>query len=143
MGLEISKPEDVAAAFADAWNRHDMDDFAELFCEDANFVNVVGMWWKNRAEIEAAHRATHKTMFRDSRLEGAAASVVELSPGLASVHYRWTLTGASAPDGSPAGTREGILLLVLKKEQSGWRIKVAQNTDIVPGAIAPPARASR
>ena len=141
--MEISKPEDVAAAFADAWNRHDMDDFAALFSEDANFVNVVGMWWKNRPEIEAAHRATHKTMFRDSRLEGVAASVVELSPGLASVHYRWTLTGASAPDGSPAGTREGILLLVLKKEQLGWRIKVAQNTDIVPGAIAPPARAGR
>lgn len=143
MGQEISRPEDVAAAFADAWNRHDMDDFAALFSEDANFVNVVGMWWKDRAEIEAAHRATHKTMFRNSRLEGVAASVVELSPRLASVHYRWTLTGASAPDGSPAGTREGILLLVVKKEQLGWRIKVAQNTDIVPGAIAPPARASR
>ncbi|OHV65015.1 DUF4440 domain-containing protein [Mesorhizobium sp. LCM 4577] len=142
MRLEISKPEDVTAAFADAWNRHDMDDFAALFSEDANFVNVVGMWWKNRTEIEAAHRATHATMFRDSRLEGVAASVVELSPGLASVHYRWTLTGASAPDGSPAGTREGILLLVVRKEQLGWRIKVAQNTDIVPGAIAPPARAS-
>jgi uncharacterized protein (TIGR02246 family) len=141
--MDISRPEDVAAAFADAWNRHDMDDFAALFSEDANFVNVVGMWWKDRAEIEAAHRATHKTMFRDSRLEGVAASVVELSPGLASVHYRWTLTGASAPDGSPAGTREGILLLVVRKEHLGWRIKVAQNTDIVPGAIAPPARASR
>ncbi|MBZ9990859.1 SgcJ/EcaC family oxidoreductase [Mesorhizobium sp. BH1-1-5] len=134
MRLEISKPEDAAAAFADAWNRHDMDDFAVLFSEDANFVNVVGMWWKNRAEIEAAHRATHGAMFRDSRLEGIVSSVVELSPGLASLHYRWTLTGASAPDGS----REGILLLVVKKEQSGWRIKVAQNTDIVPGAIAPP-----
>ncbi|WP_246684898.1 hypothetical protein [Mesorhizobium sp. B2-7-1] len=46
MRLEISKPEDAAAAFADAWNRHDMDDFAVLFSEDANFVNVVGMWWK-------------------------------------------------------------------------------------------------
>ncbi|MDX8512638.1 SgcJ/EcaC family oxidoreductase [Mesorhizobium captivum] len=48
MELALSKPEDVATAFADAWNRHDMDDFAALFSEDANFVNVVGMWWKNR-----------------------------------------------------------------------------------------------
>ncbi|TPK90635.1 MULTISPECIES: SgcJ/EcaC family oxidoreductase [unclassified Mesorhizobium] len=143
MRLEVGRPEDAAIAFADAWNRHDMDDFAALFSEDANFVNVVGMWWKSRAEIEAAHRATHGTMFRDSRLEGVVSSVVELSPGLASVHYRWTLTGASAPDGSPAGTREGILLLVVGKEQAGWQIKVAQNTDIVPGAIAPPANARR
>ncbi|TGV50760.1 DUF4440 domain-containing protein, partial [Mesorhizobium sp. M00.F.Ca.ET.149.01.1.1] len=31
----------------------------------------------------------------------------------------------------------GILLLIVKEEPSGWLIKVAQNTDIVPGAIAP------
>ncbi|TGQ88699.1 SgcJ/EcaC family oxidoreductase [Mesorhizobium sp. M8A.F.Ca.ET.208.01.1.1] len=139
MRLVVAKPEDVATAFADAWNRHDMDDFAALFADDANFVNVVGMWWKNHTEIERAHRATHETMFRDSRLEGAVSSVVELSSGIASVHYTWILTGASAPDGSSAGTRKGILLLVVVKEEpSGWRIKVAQNTDIVPGAVAPP-----
>jgi uncharacterized protein (TIGR02246 family) len=143
MGLTISKPENAATAFADAWNRHDMGDFATLFADDANFVNVVGVWWKNRTEIERAHRATHETMFRDSRLDGDVSSVVELAPGLASVHYTWTLTGASAPDGSPAGTRKGILLLVVKEERSGWRIKVAQNTDIVPGVIAPPAAAKR
>jgi uncharacterized protein (TIGR02246 family) len=143
MSLMVSKPEDAATAFADAWNRHDMDDFAALFANDANFVNVVGVWWKNRTEIEAAHRATHETMFRDSRLEGDVSAVVELAPGLASVHYTWTLTGASAPDGSPAGTREGILLLIVKEEQSGWQIKVAQNIDIVAGAIAPPSSAKR
>jgi uncharacterized protein (TIGR02246 family) len=97
----------------------------------------VGIWWKNRSEIEAAHRATHETMFRDSRLEGDVSSVVDLAPGLASVHYVWTLTGASAPDGSPTGVRNGILVLIAQEGQSGWRIKVAQNTDIVPGAIAP------
>lgn len=139
MTLVVSNPEDAATAFGDAWNRHDMDDLAALFAEDANFVNVVGLWWKNRTEIARAHRATHETMFRNSRLEGAVSSVVELAPGLASVHYTWSLTGASAPDGAPAGTRQGILLLVVKEEQSGWRIKVAQNTDIVPGALAPPS----
>src|SRR6478752_8753614 len=90
-----SKPDHVATAFANAWNRHDMNEFASLFTSDANFVNVVGIWWKNRSEIEAAHRATHETMFRDSRLEGDVSSVVDLAPGLASVHYVWTLTGAS------------------------------------------------
>ncbi|TIO00304.1 MAG: DUF4440 domain-containing protein, partial [Mesorhizobium sp.] len=65
------------------------------------------------------------------------------APGLASVHFTWILTGASAPDGAPAGTRQGILLLVVKEEPSGWRIKVAQNTDIVPGAIAPPSNERR
>ncbi|MER8464380.1 SgcJ/EcaC family oxidoreductase [Mesorhizobium sp. M1396] len=74
MDMTTSKPEHVATAFANAWNRHDMDEFASLFAPDANFVNVVGVWWKNRSEIEAAHRATHDTMFRDSRLEGDVSS---------------------------------------------------------------------
>jgi uncharacterized protein (TIGR02246 family) len=137
MSVTTSKPEHVATAFANAWNRHDMDEFASLFASDANFVNVVGVWWKNRSEIEAAHRATHETIFRNSRLEGDVSSVVDLAPGLSSVHYTWTLTGASTPGGSPAEDRKGILLLIAQEGPSGWRIKVAQNTDIVPGAIAP------
>jgi len=114
-----------------------MDEFASLFASDANFVNVVGVWWKNRSEIEAAHRAAHDTMFRDSRLEGDVSSVVELAQGLASIHHSWTLTGASAPDGTPIGIRKGILLLIVQEGRSGWRIKVAQNTDIVHAIIAP------
>ncbi|WP_245521431.1 SgcJ/EcaC family oxidoreductase, partial [Mesorhizobium sp. M3A.F.Ca.ET.175.01.1.1] len=78
MRSTVSKPEDAATAFADAWNRHDMGDLAALFSEDANFVNVVGVWWKSRSEIEGAHRATHETMFRESRLDGDVSSVVEL-----------------------------------------------------------------
>lgn len=43
MSVTNSKPQHVAAAFANAWNRHDMDEFASLFASDANFVNVVGV----------------------------------------------------------------------------------------------------
>lgn len=135
MGITIGAPEQAATAFADAWSRHDMDGSAVRFgCE---FRQRVGIWWKNRSEIEAAHRATHDTIFRDSRLTGDVSSVVELAPGLAAVHYTWTLTGARAPDGS-SGLRTGILLLIGQQGPSGWLIKVAQNTDIVPGVAAPP-----
>lgn len=136
-----NSPEDVAHAFIAAWNRHDMKALAGLFAQEAHFVNVVGVWWRNREEIEAAHRATHETIFRDSQLEGEVSSVQAIGPGVVAVHVTWRLMGALAPGGMPAGTREGILLLVLAAEGTGWRIRVAQNTDIVPGAIAPAARA--
>ena len=29
----------------ETWNAHDMKAFAELFRDDAEFVNVYGMWW--------------------------------------------------------------------------------------------------
>jgi len=34
---------EVADGFAGAWNRHDMEAFGQLFHEDADFVNVVGL----------------------------------------------------------------------------------------------------
>lgn len=55
---------DVVAAFGDSWNRHDMEAFAQLFTEDADFVNVIGLWWKGRPEIKQAHEASHATMLR-------------------------------------------------------------------------------
>jgi uncharacterized protein (TIGR02246 family) len=143
MNVTLGKPDDAATAFAEAWNRHDASGLADLFSSDANFVNVVGLWWKNRDEIEKAHRATHDTIFRNSRLDGKVSSVVELGADIASVHFTWTLNGAFAPDGSPARTREGILLLIVQNGPSGWRIKVAQNTDIVPGMIAPAGNGKR
>jgi uncharacterized protein (TIGR02246 family) len=132
--------EEVAAAFAAAWNRHDMPALGALFSEDANFVNVVGMWWRSRAEIEAAHTHTHASIFRDSRLDIGATSVMHLRPGVAAVHATWELTGHTEPDGRPGTPRQGILLFVLTEEAEGWRIRVAQNTDIVPGVLAPPGR---
>ena len=133
-------PAGVATAFADAWNRHDMEAFAALFREDASFVNVVGLWWRSRAEIKAAHEATHATMFRNSQLSGTVSSVQDVGPaGVKSVHFTWELTGIEAPGGGIVPARQGILLLVVVEEDGDWRIAVAQNTDIVPGALAPPA----
>ncbi len=121
-----------------AWNAHDMKTFASLFAPDADFVNVVGIWWKNRGEIEAAHVATHKTLFKDSRLTGQIASVKWIRPDVAAAHMTWSLVGAKSPNGDPIPERKGILLFVVAREATGWTIRAAQNTDIIEGVLAPP-----
>lgn len=136
--MDFTRPEDVAQEFMDSWNRHDMAAFAALFAEDANFVNVVGTWWTSRKEIEAAHAVTHATIFRQSRLAGEAA-VTPLARGLVAMHVKWELTGLVMPNGAGGGRREGILLLILEERRGRFWIRIAQNTDIVPGAAAPPA----
>jgi uncharacterized protein (TIGR02246 family) len=131
------EPSVLATRFADAWNAHDMHAFADLFEEDARFVNVVGMFWKSRTEIEAAHRATHETIFRNSHFEIDSTERHALGDGCVALHARWRLSGLPGPDGKE-GEREGILLLVARDTSTGWRIAVAQNTDIVAGVVAPP-----
>ena len=40
--------EAVARAFFDRWNDGDAYGIGALFVEDADFVNVVGLWWRSR-----------------------------------------------------------------------------------------------
>ncbi len=129
----------IATAFTDSWNRHDMKAFADLFAPDADFVNVVGMWWKTRDEIGAAHAHGHATFFRDSRLVGETQSVKFLGPDVATVHVVWELSGQREPDGSTGQPRRGILLFVLRRQGGRWLIHTAQNTDTLEGALTRPA----
>jgi uncharacterized protein (TIGR02246 family) len=104
--------ERLAALFTESWNRHDMAQFAQLFVRDADFVNVVGMWWKNREEIEKAHAYSHSTFFKNSRLTGEIAALKFLRPDIATMHILWELVGQLEPDGTVGQPRKGILLLV-------------------------------
>lgn len=122
---------DVLNRFVSAWNQHDMDEFAQLFSEDADFVNVVGMRWLGRAAIKDAHVRSHAAQFRNSRLVITDSAVRFLSPDVAVARSTWELNGHLSPDGRAAPTRRGIITNVLKKSEAGWQIVVTQNTDIL------------
>lgn len=127
-------PEAVLDAFAAAWNGRDAAALAALFEDDADFVNVVGIWWRRRRAIEKAHDYALKRFFRDSRLTLEDVSVRRIGDDAATVHGRWRMEGQRAPDDTVLDPRHGVMLLVLRRAEDGWRAVAAQNTDIVPGA---------
>lgn len=122
----------VASGFVDDWNRHDMKAFAALFAEDADFVNVIGLRWRGRAEIQKEHEALHATRMKSSHLAAVETSVRFLRPDVAVVHVRWELTGDTGLEGTPLPPRKGVLMHVIVKTRDKWLITVSQNTDIVP-----------
>ncbi|MDF0600102.1 SgcJ/EcaC family oxidoreductase [Psychromarinibacter sp. C21-152] len=132
--MTLSAPEEMPAAFARAWMARDAGALAALFAEDADFVNVVGLWWEDRAAIARAHGYALRSFFADSRLAPGRVKIRRLGSELALVHCRFTLTGQRAPDGGVAGRRTTILLFVMQRNGDGWTCIAAQNTDIVPGA---------
>ena len=138
MSTESSAVAQVVDAFADAWNRHDMEAFARLFAADAEFVNVVGLWWKGRSEIKQAHELTHATMFKDSRLTILETSVRFPAARLAIARSRWRLEGHLGPEGQALPPRTGILVNVLASSGDGWAILDSQNTDILEGVLSRP-----
>ncbi|HEX5489075.1 MAG TPA: SgcJ/EcaC family oxidoreductase [Rhodanobacteraceae bacterium] len=112
---------------ADAWNRHDAAAYSALFTPDCDVVNIVGWWWKSRAEMQAKLTRAFSSVFRDSTLTFRDAQVKFLTPDVAVAHARWTMTGAKMPPGMPP-PGAGIQTLVLRLHDGKWRIAEFQNT---------------
>jgi uncharacterized protein (TIGR02246 family) len=114
-----------------AWNHHDAKAYANLFTEDGDVVNVVGWWWKGRAEIEQKLAAAYAYVFRESTLTVTEVDVKFLTPQIAVAHVRWSMVGARTPPGM-AEPRQGIQTQVLQKRDGKWLIAAFQNTNGVP-----------
>jgi uncharacterized protein (TIGR02246 family) len=130
-------PEDESAIRAvevqqqEAWNRHDAKAYAALFTEDGDCVNVVGWWWKGRAEIEKKLTDAYVFVFRESVFTLGEVTVRFLDPDSAVVHARWTMTGARTPQGLPT-PQQGIQTQLVQKQAGKWLIAAFQNTNSIP-----------
>lgn len=131
----------VVAAFATAWNRHDMDAFGKLFAPDADFVNVGGVRWVGRQEIQLHHAWPHGTIpensmpgenpahygiFKHSTMTFVHIDVRFLQKDVALAHVDWELLG----DARTQNPRRGLLTFVLTRQNEGWLVAAAQNTEI-------------
>ena len=121
----------VQSEQARAWNRHDGAAYAALFTPAGDVVNVMGWWWKGRAEIQIKLDGAFKSVFRESSLAIVDTEVRFLSAEIAIAHVRWTMAGAMMPPGMPL-PREGIQLQVLRKQSGHWLIESFQNMNSIP-----------
>ena len=81
-----SSPRSIAEEFAAAWNAADPVAVAALFVEDADFVNVVGLWWTTRQQIHDNHAYGFRHMFPDTVMVLERVRVRELEADVAVVH---------------------------------------------------------
>ncbi len=130
----LDSPESIPRVFAEAWNRRDAKTLAALFDEDAEFVNVVGLWWHDRADIERAHAYGFARIFPDSSLTVREVRTKHLTDHIAVVHARMRLTGQT-PIGNAERPqpRTNVFSFVVHQTPGGWRCASAHNTDVVPG----------
>jgi ketosteroid isomerase-like protein len=130
------------SGFVTAWNHHDMETFGKLFAPDADFVNVAAARWKGRESIQINHAWSHGTIPRDtpgfekldqyygifktSTLRFTQIDVRFLRRDVAVVLVNAELVG----DARTPNPRHTVLTFVVTRQNGGWLIAAAQNSEI-------------
>jgi uncharacterized protein (TIGR02246 family) len=128
-----SSPQDIPALFARAWNNGDSDALASLFEHDAEFVSGAGLCWHDRESIRKAHADGLAHVLTKSTLAPADTKVKLLSPEVAVVHTRMTMSGdGSAGALTSPGERTTVVSFVLHRAGDRWLCASAHNTDVMP-----------
>jgi uncharacterized protein (TIGR02246 family) len=127
---------------AEAWNRHDAKAWIAPFSEDAEFVNILGMLLKGRAEIERRHAEIFAGIFANTRVVVTTRSVRLLgtSGAVAETEYELRDYARLPPGIRPTdadGTLRTRLQYVWQLNPDGWRIVSAQNTAVLPSPAIP------
>jgi uncharacterized protein (TIGR02246 family) len=130
-----TSPDAIPVLFARAWNDRNPEALASLFDEDAEFVNGAGLCWHDRESIRKAHADGLERVFGKSTLATAETKVKLLSPEVAVVHTRMTLSGEE-PSGAVTsqGPRSTIVSFVVHRSGNRWVCASAHNTDVIATA---------
>jgi uncharacterized protein (TIGR02246 family) len=116
-------------AFSAAWAEHNGHKLAAIMAEDVDFVTVRGFWLQGRANFEKYHTRILSGRFRDATNTPLEIRVRFLRPDEAVVHWSWVIEGENGADGSAQPKRFGIMTMVARKTDKGWKVIVAQNTN--------------
>ncbi|WP_093509227.1 SgcJ/EcaC family oxidoreductase [Sphingopyxis sp. YR583] len=121
----------LAVDYADAWNASDMGAMTALYTDDVHWVNIVGMHWRGKAEVDKAHRIFFDIMFKGVPLAlEDVESIVEL-PGEAAVAViRWSVGAFTNPAGESVPPSRDRMTLVLVREGGKLLIKHGANIQI-------------
>ncbi len=122
---------------AEAWNQGDATAWSKDFAPEARFINIAGMAFNGRQEIEQRHAAIFASFFKGSRSQVTVQTVRFLGPEVAVVDTEHEVTGYQGlPPGIRATDASGALRTrmryVLTKVSKKWRIVAGQNTAILP-----------
>jgi uncharacterized protein (TIGR02246 family) len=121
-------------AVEESWNRHNMDAFAELLTEDVEWINPVGMWWRGKAHVKAAHQAYHERFFRDISRYSDAITIQRLTPDVAIAIGAYHMSDYATPDDRVWTDAKDRVTYVLVKQHGRWLIVRGHVTNIDPTA---------
>ena len=129
----FNRAEELTDAFAEKLNAKDPAALGELFTEDAEFVNIMGMRMRGRQGIVDGHAWAFKGPLRGRRIRFDQVDALSVTEDVTVLHchcIREREPGAPA-EGLPDGA--SMLVFVTRRGPQGWEIVSATNvTEALP-----------
>jgi uncharacterized protein (TIGR02246 family) len=134
---------DIIKGQETAWNKHDMKAYMKSYRDDADAINIVGMYWSGKAAILKHLSDYHATSFKDLEETLDEVNVHSIGDGYAIAILIWKVGEFKAPNGVhiPAGRHRSTQ--VLAKGTDGWKVVHFHNTTIDEAALKGDAAASK
>ncbi|MCD9856057.1 SgcJ/EcaC family oxidoreductase [Epilithonimonas sp. JDS] len=115
------------------WNTHEFKNMDSYTTEDVEWVNIVGMWWKGRAEVKSAHQGIFDRMFKGVPFTQKSLKTRFLTKDVAVATLISSVGEFFPPDGIDHGNNkmpasDDILTLVFVKKNEKWLLASGQNT---------------
>ncbi len=114
----------VISGYTYAWNECGGKGFGEGFTQNADFVNIFGMKFSGKEEIEARHVKILETFLKDSKMEILKTDLREVQKGLVIATVYWKVGGFK----QGAAVRDGVFTQVFIQQGDKWEITASQNT---------------
>lgn len=126
---------DIMKGQETAWNKHDMKAYMESYRDDADAINIVGMYWRGKAAILKHLSDYHATSFKNLQETLDEVNVHSIGDGYAIAILIWKVGAFKAPNGVdiPAGRHRSTQ--VLAKGTDGWKVVHFHNTTIDEAAV--------
>ena len=115
------------------WNTHEFKNMDSYTTEDVEWVNIVGMWWKGRAEVKSAHQGIFDAMFKGVPFTQKNLKMRFLTKDVAIATLISSVGAFFPPDGIDHGNNkmpatDDILTLIFVKKNGKWLLTSGQNT---------------
>ncbi|SET71229.1 SgcJ/EcaC family oxidoreductase [Hymenobacter actinosclerus] len=123
------------------FRNHAFADMAAYTTPDVSWVNIVGMWWRGRPAVQAAHQQIFDAMFKPDTFTPGELTIRAVTPDVALVNLRTHVGAFYPPDGidhghNKQGDNDDLLTLVLVKQAGRWLLTAGHNTVVDARAAA-------
>ena len=131
----LARPRQLVDAFAEALNAKDANALGQLFTEDAEFVNIMGMRMRRREGVVKGHAWAFAGPLRGRRIRFDQVDELHVTDDVTVLHAHCIRERErDAPvEGLPDGT--SVLVFVARLGPQGWQAVAATNiTEVAPPA---------